>query len=38
MAQWDRITVLERQLQRLREEMLAMAPSRDAPEPPPPHY
>ena len=37
-AQWDRIAMLERQLQRLREEMQNMTPPREAPEPPPPHY
>lgn len=37
-AQWRKIDLLERQIARLREEMQAIGPSRDAPEPPPPHY
>ena len=37
-AQWAKITVLERQLAHLREEVQNSAPQRDGPEPPPPHY
>lgn len=37
-AQWRKIDLLERQLARLREELQNMAPAREGPEPPPPHY
>lgn len=36
--QWRKMEALERQVIRLRDEMQNMTPSRDAPEPPPPHY
>jgi SlyX protein len=36
--QWRRIDALERKLTRLIEEMEVAAPTRDGPEPPPPHY
>ena len=36
-AQWQKISVLERQLAHLREEVQNSAPQRDGPEPPPPH-
>ena len=37
-AQWARISLLERQLAHLREEVQNSAPQREGPEPPPPHY
>jgi SlyX protein len=37
-AQWRKITVLERQLAHLREEVQNAGPQREGPEPPPPHY
>ena len=37
-AQWAKITVLERQLAHLREEVQNAGPQREGPEPPPPHY
>lgn len=37
-SQWAKIEVLERQFLRLREEVQNMAPAREGPEPPPPHY
>ena len=37
-AQWLEIDTLGRQLQRLVDEVANLQPSRDAPEPPPPHY
>jgi uncharacterized coiled-coil protein SlyX len=37
-SQWARIDMLERQLLRLREDVQNMAPAREGPEPPPPHY
>mgnify|MGYP006278156887 CR=1 FL=1 len=37
-AQWAKISVLERQLAHLREEVQNSAPQREGPEPPPPHY
>jgi uncharacterized coiled-coil protein SlyX len=37
-SQWRKIDGLERQLAQLREEMRNIGPSREAPEPPPPHY
>jgi SlyX protein len=36
--QWRKIDTLERLVAQLREELQNMAPQRDAPEPPPPHY
>lgn len=36
--QWRKIDVLERLVAQLREELQNIAPQRDAPEPPPPHY
>jgi uncharacterized coiled-coil protein SlyX len=36
--QWRKIDGLERLVSRLREELQNVAPQRDAPEPPPPHY
>jgi SlyX protein len=36
--QWRRIDALERRVAQLREEFQNIAPPRDAPEPPPPHY
>ncbi len=37
-AQWKQIDLLERKLARLQDELQNMAPTRDGPEPPPPHY
>jgi len=37
-SQWAKIDMLERQFLRLREEVQNMAPAREGPEPPPPHY
>ena len=37
-AQWKQIDLLERKLARLQDELQNMAPPRDGPEPPPPHY
>ncbi|CAJ0883451.1 hypothetical protein AMST5_03433 [freshwater sediment metagenome] len=37
-SQWRKIDVLDRQILQLREELQSIAPARDAPEPPPPHY
>jgi SlyX protein len=37
-SQWRKIDALERQFALLREELQSLAPARDAPEPPPPHY
>ncbi len=37
-AQWLEIDTLGRQLQRLVDEVANLQPSRDATEPPPPHY
>ncbi len=37
-SQWRKIDVLERQLSILKEEFQNLTPSRDGPEPPPPHY
>ncbi|WP_036285484.1 SlyX family protein [Methylocystis sp. ATCC 49242] len=36
--QWRKIDVLERLVAQLREELQNIAPQREAPEPPPPHY
>jgi SlyX protein len=36
--QWRRIEILERQILRMHDEMQNMAPAREGPEPPPPHY
>jgi uncharacterized coiled-coil protein SlyX len=35
---WRKIDTLERLVTQLREELQNMAPQREAPEPPPPHY
>jgi uncharacterized coiled-coil protein SlyX len=37
-AQWRKIDALERRIVQMREEMHMIAPARDLPEPPPPHY
>jgi uncharacterized coiled-coil protein SlyX len=37
-TQYRKIDRLERLIERLRESMLSLAPQRDGPEPPPPHY
>ena len=37
-AQWAKISMLERQLAHLREEVQNSGPQREGPEPPPPHY
>jgi uncharacterized coiled-coil protein SlyX len=37
-SQWRKIDVLDRQILQLREELQSIAPARDVPEPPPPHY
>ena len=37
-AQWKVIDALRREHMRLKDEMQGMAPHREAPEPPPPHY
>jgi SlyX protein len=37
-AQWRKIERLERQVLHLRDALQSQGPSRDAPEPPPPHY
>jgi uncharacterized coiled-coil protein SlyX len=37
-AQWRKIDVLERRLAQLREEIQNIGSTREAPEPPPPHY
>jgi SlyX protein len=37
-SQWRKIDILERQILQLRDELQSIAPARDAPEPPPPHY
>ena len=37
-TQWKQIDLLERKLARLQDELQNMAPTRDGPEPPPPHY
>ncbi len=37
-AQWTTLDALTRQVKRLREEIQNMAPQRDGPEAPPPHY
>ncbi len=37
-SQWRKIDQLERLVAQLREELQNVAPQRDAPEPPPPHY
>lgn len=37
-AQWRTIDMLERHVRALREEFQNIGASRDAPEPPPPHY
>jgi SlyX protein len=36
--QWRKIDVLERLVAQLREDLQNIAPQREAPEPPPPHY
>lgn len=36
--QWRKIDVLEQLVAQLREELRNIAPQREAPEPPPPHY
>ena len=36
--QWNKLDVLERQLAHMREALQNIAPSREEPEPPPPHY
>jgi SlyX protein len=37
-AQWRKIDMLERRLAQLREEIQNIGSTREAPEPPPPHY
>ncbi|MCA0405938.1 MAG: SlyX family protein [Proteobacteria bacterium] len=37
-TQYRKIDRLERLVERLRESILSIAPQRDGPEPPPPHY
>ena len=37
-AQWRKIDMLEREVLRLRDEFQNVGPTRDGPEPPPPHY
>ena len=36
--QWQSIDALNRQMQRMLEEVQALTPAREGPEPPPPHY
>ncbi len=37
-AQWTKMTALEREVLRLRDELQNSMPQREGPEPPPPHY
>ncbi len=37
-AQWRSIDALERKILQLQDEIAALTPQRNAPEPPPPHY